>query len=64
MTDYGKKIKIALIKRDMTQVELMKEIKNRTGLTVDTSYMSKIMRGLRTPPKVISAINEILEISA
>lgn len=64
MTDYGKKIKIALIKREMTQVELMKEIKNRTGLTVDTSYMSKIMRGLRTPPKVISAINEILEISA
>lgn len=64
MTDYGKKIKIALIKRDMTQVELMKEIKNKTGLTVDTSYMSKIMRGLRTPPRIISAINEILEISA
>ena len=64
MTDYGKKIKIALIKRDMTQGELMKEIKNKTGLTVDTSYMSKIMRGLRTPPRIISAINEILEISA
>ena len=64
MTDYGKKSKIALIKRDMTQVELMKEIKNKTGLTVDTSYMSKIMRGLRTPPRIISAINEILEISA
>ena len=64
MTDYGKKIKIALIKRDMTQLELIKEIKNRTGLTVDTSYMSKIMRGLRTPPRIISAINEILEISA
>lgn len=64
MTDYGKKIKIALIKRDMTQVELMKEIKSKTGLTVDTSYMSKIMRGLRTPPRIISAINEILEISA
>ena len=64
MTDYGKKIKIALIKRDMTQVELMKEIKNKTGLSVDTSYMSKIMRGLRTPPRIISAINEILEISA
>jgi transcriptional regulator with XRE-family HTH domain len=64
LTDYGKKIKIALIKRDMTQVELMKEIKNKTGLTVDTSYMSKIMRGLRTPPRIISAINEILEISA
>jgi len=64
LTDYGKKIKIALIKRDMTQVELMKEIKNKTGLSVDTSYMSKIMRGLRTPPRIISAINEILEISA
>jgi transcriptional regulator with XRE-family HTH domain len=64
LTDYGKKIKIRLVEKDMTQVQLLKEIKSRTGLTVDTSYMSKIMRGLRTPPKVISAINEILEISA
>jgi transcriptional regulator with XRE-family HTH domain len=64
LTDYGKKIKIALIKKDMTQVELMKEITNRTGLAVDTSYMSKIMRGLRKPQRIISAINEILEIRA
>lgn len=64
MTEYGKKIKIALIERDMTQVELMKEINKRTGLMVDDSYMSKIKRGIRTPPRIISAINEILEITA
>lgn len=64
MTDYGKKIKIALIQRDMKQVELMKEINKRTGLTVDDSYMSKIMRGIRTPQKIINAINEILELNA
>jgi transcriptional regulator with XRE-family HTH domain len=64
LTEYGKKIKIALIERDMTQVELMKEINKRTGLMVDDSYMSKIKRGIRTPPRIISAINEILEITA
>jgi len=64
LTDYGKKVKIALIQRDMKQVELMKEINKRTGLTVDDSYMSKIMRGIRTPPKIINAINEILELNA
>jgi len=48
----------------MKQVELMKEINKRTGLTVDDSYMSKIMRGIRTPPKIINAINEILELNA
>jgi transcriptional regulator with XRE-family HTH domain len=64
LTDYGKKVKIALIQRDMKQVELMKEINKRTGLTVDDSYMSKIMRGVRTPKKIISAINEILELNA
>lgn len=63
MTDYGKKVKIGLVEKDMTQKMLLHEIKKRTGLTVDTSYMSKIMRGLRTPPRIISAINEILEIN-
>lgn len=63
MTDYGKRIKIALIEKDMTQVKLMEEIYKRTGLKVDDSYMSKIKNGKKNPPRVIKAINEILEIA-
>lgn len=63
MTEYGKKIKIRLIEKEMTQVQLMKEITERTGLYMDDSYMCKIKNGDKAPPKIIAAINEILEIT-
>ncbi|MBR5285474.1 MAG: XRE family transcriptional regulator [Clostridia bacterium] len=62
MTDYGKKIKIAVINKDKTQGWLVSEVAHRTGLYFDTSYLNKIMNGKNSNPKIVSAINEILGI--
>ena len=64
MTEYGKRIKIRLIEKDMTQVQLMEKIREKTGKFIDDGYMCKIKNGKRHPPKIIRAINEILEISS
>lgn len=46
-----------------TQGWLAKEVSNKTGLFVDDSYLSKILTGQRSAPKIIRAICEILDIS-
>lgn len=62
ITDYGKAVKKALIDRSQTQNWLFGEIKERTGLVVDSGYLYKIFTGQRSAPKVVAAINEILGI--
>ena len=61
-TDYGKAVKIRLVEMDKTQAWLIERIKEKTGLYMDSSYMGKIYRGESKPPKIIAAINEILEL--
>lgn len=41
-------------------MELIAEVKNRTGLYFDDSYLHKIMTGKEKNQKVIDAINAIL----
>lgn len=60
--EYGKKIKKRLIDLDQTQIWLIDEVSNATGLYFDGYYLQKIMAGTRKPPKIIAAINAILEI--
>lgn len=61
--NYGRDVKKRLIDRGMTQKELMAKVTEMTGLKMDSGYMSKILSGERNPPKIIHAINEILEIT-
>lgn len=61
-TEYGKAVKIRLVDMDRTQAWLIERVKEKTGLYMDSSYMSKIYRGENNPPKIIAAINEILEL--
>lgn len=61
LTEFGKKIKIALIERDRTQNWLIDEVKKKTGLFLDSAYLSRIMVGERNAPKIVAAIREILE---
>lgn len=63
LTDYGKSVKKALIDRDRNQAWLLKEVHQKTGLFVDDGYFFKIFTGQRNAPKVVAAINEILELS-
>lgn len=60
--NYGRDVKKRLIDRGMTQKELMAKVTEMTGLKMDSGYMSKILSGDRNPPKIIHAINQILEI--
>lgn len=62
LTDYGMKVKIALLEKSQSQTWLEQEVTRRTGLYVDSSYMYRILTGQRAAPKVVCAINEILEI--
>ena len=62
-TDYGKTIKHRLIDAGKTQDELIREVKEKTGLYFDSSYLSKIINGRLATPKIVCAINDILGIT-
>ena len=60
ITPFGKNIKVALIERGKTQEWLIGQVKEKTGLFFDSSYMYKILTGTQKNPKIINAIKEIL----
>lgn len=62
LTAFGKDIGKLLIDLDKPQTWLIEEVRNRTGLYFDDSYMYKIKTGQLSTPKVVQAIREILEI--
>ena len=64
LTDYGKQINIKLMELNKTQEWLIAKIKELyPDVYVDSSNLYKIKIGGINSGKVISAINEILEIS-
>lgn len=63
LTEFGKKIKIALIEKNATQEWLISEVRRETGLYFDSSYLNKVMTGQNENPKVVSAIHKILALS-
>lgn len=63
ITEYGKKIKFRLLEMEKPQIWLISEVRAKTGLYFDDSYLYKIMFGSLRTPKIIAAINEILEIT-
>lgn len=62
LTELGKTIKKRLVDIDRNQEWLIGEVKAKTGLYFDSSYLYKIMAGKAEPPKVVQAIREILEL--
>lgn len=62
ISEYGKTIQKRLIEIGKNQNWLIKEVSAKTGLFFDSSYMHKILTGTERSPKIVSAINEILEI--
>ena len=62
LTAFGKDIGKRLIDLDKPQNWLIEEVRNKTGLYFDDSYMYKIKTGQLSTPKVVQAICEILEI--
>lgn len=62
LTDFGEKVKIALIRQKKTQNWLIEQIAKETGLFIDTGYMYKILTGQRSPTAIIAAIVRILSL--
>ena len=62
ITEYGRKIKLSLMDAEKTQTWLISEVHQKTGLYFDDSYLYRIMYGTLRTPKIITAINEILNI--
>ena len=63
-TDFGKTVKHRLIDIDQSQGWLVEEVKKKTGLYFDSSYLQKILNGKSSAPKLVNAISEILDIEA
>lgn len=61
-TSFGIAVKTRLMTMGRTQEWLCSEVKNTTGLFVDSSYMAKILNGQRPAARVKSAIKDILDL--
>lgn len=61
-TSFGLEVKAKLLgPPTKTQTWLANEVQTTTGLYVDDAYLSKILTGQRSAPKIVQAIREILE---
>ena len=63
LSDFGKEIGKRLIDMDKPQIWLIEEVRNKTGLYFDDSYLYKIKTGQLATPKIIQAIKEILDLA-
>lgn len=62
LTVFGKDIGKRLIDLDRPQVWLIDQVRQRTGLYFDDSYLYKIKTGQLSTPKIVQAIRDILDI--
>lgn len=60
MTKFRYGVKIGLMRAGKNQQWLCREVNRRTGLYIDSAYMSRIIAGERNPPRILYAICEIL----
>lgn len=60
--EFKKAVKHGLVDRDMSQAELIRQVREKTGMFLDTSYINKIYRGEKNSPKIKQAIREILDL--
>lgn len=60
--EFKKNVKYRLIDLGKTQKWLEEQVREETGLFVDSSYLAKIFNGERNAPKIKTAICEILNI--
>lgn len=62
LTEFGKAIQKRLIDLGHQQKWLVSEVRSRTGLYFDDSYLYKIKTGQIATPSIVRAICEILEL--
>lgn len=62
LSEFGKEIGKRLIDLDKPQLWLIEEVRSKTGLYFDDSYLYKIKTGQLATPKIVQAIRDILDI--
>lgn len=62
-TDFGLCVKTELLRRGKEQRWLEQEVRERTGMYMDSGYMHKILTGQRNAPKLVQSICEVLGLS-
>ena len=60
-TDFGLCVKTELLRMGKEQKWLEEAVAEKTGLYVDGGYMYKILTGQRNAPKIVAAIQEVLD---
>lgn len=63
-SDFGKEVKIRLVEMEKSQAWLIEQVKEKTGLYFDDSYLWKINAGMIATPSIVAAIREILSMEA
>lgn len=59
-SEYGKAVCRRLVDMDKTKTWLMEEIRGRTGLYMDSSYLCKILNSGKGSQKVMDAIHDAI----
>lgn len=59
-TQFGLDVKMSLLKSGKTQNWLIEQVKEKTGMFFDDSYLYKILTGQRKAVEMANAIREIL----
>ncbi len=62
LTEFGKEVKKRLVDMNQRQVWLVDQVRKKTGLYFDDSYLGKILSGRLSTPKIVQAIREILDL--
>ena len=62
ISEYGKTIKVRLVELGVDQNWLIEQVRNKTGLYFNSSYLHKILCGTEKPKTITAAIDEILSI--
>lgn len=58
--NFGKEVKKKLIDLEQTQYWLTREVNRVTGMSIDRSYLNKIINGEKSSKRVQDAISVIL----
>lgn len=61
-TEFGKEIGKRLVDLNQTNAWLINQVRERTGLYFDSSYLHRIKIGTNRNHKVVSAIREVLSL--
>jgi hypothetical protein len=64
LTEFGKEVKKKLVDLGEPDKWLIEQVREKTGLYFDDSYLYKIRSGKLATPKIVTAIREILDLPA